>query len=190
MGYEVVYVELEAGRNKTLRLFIDQLDPTQGSIGVNDCVKVTRALDEPLEAASNIDPWLNTEYELEVSSPGVDRPLRREKDFIRFVGRETRLTTLRPLSSGELANEDYAKRNPKQKNFIGEIAGFEGGAILLKVSASMGSVKTQAQPKKGAKKQQTAAAAPIDLIRLPLSLVAKANLEPDFDLTADDSENT
>ncbi|RYZ66889.1 MAG: ribosome maturation factor RimP [Proteobacteria bacterium] len=192
MGYEVVHLELETGRQRILRLFIDWLDPAKGGIGVEDCVKVSRALDEPLEAASPdpvLNSWLKTEYEFEVSSPGIDRPLRKEKDFLRFIGRETRLSTLRPLSSDELKNETYASRNPKQKNFIGEIAGFEGGSILLKVFANMGSAKSLTQPKKGVKKPKVAAAPVADLIHLPLSLVAKANLEPDFDIIDDENDD-
>ena len=99
----------------------------------------------------------STPYELEVSSPGVDRPLRREQDYLRFAGRKIRLNTFRPLSAEELENAPYAAQNPRQKNFLGELLGLDSGKVRLK--SSIGGEE----------------------VRIPLPLVARANLDPDFE---------
>lgn len=188
LGYEIVLLEMQNHAPRTVRLFIDTLKLESGGIGIQDCAKVSKAVDEPIEHFSQNDEllsatekaWFQAGYELEVSSPGIDRPLRKPKDFIKFIGRETRLQTLRPLSEIELKNSEYFKRNPKQKNYFGEIAGFEEGGILLKVSASMGSLKTTAKPGAKISAKKKALTEKIDLIVIPLQWVAKANLEPDF----------
>lgn len=90
MGLELVRAQcpLEGGR-PVLRLFIDR-PPVDGAenvaadISLDDCAAVSRALDEALEADPGPQP---DDYTLEVSSPGLDRPLVREADFHRFQGR-------------------------------------------------------------------------------------------------------
>ena len=222
LGYEIVFLEAQAHRQKSIRLFIDFAPPADPSadshtpIGIEDCAKVARAVDQPLETygvqptateenpnpaivdMSKIDPtlkgWLATGFELEVSSPGIDRPLRRERDFSRFTGREVRLSTFRPLTADELRNADYASRNPKQKNFYGEMGGIglgaDAGTLLLKISPTMGSLKS-GKTGGGGKNGKTTKSAPtpvaVDLVRIPLSLISKANLEPRFDLVAEDA---
>jgi ribosome maturation factor RimP len=186
LGYELVHVELQNHRTKTLRLYIDQpaTDETAAtSVGIEDCVKVTKGLDEPLEKLTEIDKLFGGTYELEVSSPGVDRPLRKAKDFNRFTGRDVRIHTFRPLTADELANTDYQKRNPKQKNYLGILEGFDDGraSVKLAVLASMGAAKTIA--KKGAKKKKGAEEPKKDHILIPMTLIAKANIEPDFDVS-------
>jgi len=160
LGYEVVHVEAQTHREKILRLFIDWADnaDSEKTIGIEDCAKVSRTLDEPLEGLPEIEGiFKGATYELEVSSPGVDRPLRREQDYLRFSGRRIRLNTFRPLNAEELGNAAYAQQNPRQKNFMGELLGLELQSVVLK--SSIGDSK----------------------ILIPLSLVAKANLDPEFD---------
>jgi ribosome maturation factor RimP len=86
LGYELV--ECERGVRGLLRVFIDRLpgDPAGEFITVDDCEKVTRQLQYVLEVE-------NVPYErLEVSSPGLDRPLRKPADYQRFAGHEVEIT--------------------------------------------------------------------------------------------------
>lgn len=92
MGLELVRAQcpIEGGR-AVLRLFIDRppvdsdaKNGTAADISLDDCAAVSRALDEALEADSGPQP---DDYTLEVSSPGLDRPLVKETDFDRFQGR-------------------------------------------------------------------------------------------------------
>src|SRR5512138_3832653 len=89
MGYELV--DLQAGNGgRMLRLFIDK----PGGIGVEDCAAVSRQLSRVLEVEG-------VDYErLEVSSPGLDRPLRKESDFARFVGQKAQLRMRTPGEDG------------------------------------------------------------------------------------------
>jgi len=140
MGYEVVHVEILTHRKGTLRVFIDFADSgngTQKSVGIEDCVKVTRALDEFLDQSSEMEMIFRGAYELEVSSPGIDRPLRQRKDYERFAGRNVRLHTFRPLSSEEMGNAAYFEKNPKQKNFAGVLKGLKDDRVLLEVGAAL-----------------------------------------------------
>lgn len=193
LGYELVHLEMQTHQGKTLRVFIDRADSREiavetGPIGVEDCAKVSRALDEPLEAMPELDKAFGGAYELEISSPGVDRPLRKVRDFEKFSGRDARIHTFRPLTADELGNADYQKRNPKQKNFLGRLSGVvvsggagkttdENAAVRLTVLASMGATATKKGAKPGKKKEPERA----DEILLPMSLIAKANIEPDYD---------
>lgn len=179
LGYEVVHVEVQTHRQKTLRLFIDFAETPKADekgeipgIGIEDCVKVTKALDEPLDQVSEIEGIFRGAYELEVSSPGVDRPLRQKKDFERFVGRQIRLHTFRALSEDEIGNAEYFAHNSKQKNFIGELQGLSGERVKLALGQmdSAGSKKK----KKVTEKARTE-------ITIPFTLISKANLEPVFE---------
>lgn len=151
LGYEVVHVEVQTHRQKTLRLFIDFAHAAR-TVGIEDCVKVAKALDAPLEQNSEIDSIFHGPYELEVSSPGIERPLRQKKDYERFAGKSVRLHTFRALSPEETGNEAYSARNPKQKNFTGALKGLDGDRVLLAVETAE--------------------------IRIPLGLISKANLAP------------
>ncbi|MBQ1367954.1 MAG: ribosome maturation factor RimP [Firmicutes bacterium] len=79
-GYEIVDVDyVKEGPNWYLKVFADK----QGGFSINDCVALSHALEEKLEEN---DPIENA-YILEVSSPGLDRPLKKDKDFIRSIGK-------------------------------------------------------------------------------------------------------
>lgn len=184
MDYELVHVEFTTHQSKVVRVYIDRLSGTEG-IGIADCAKVSRALDEPLEKFSADHPTMASGYELEVSSPGVDRPLRKITDFEKFTGREARLHVFRPLTSEELSNSDYQARNPKQKNFVGMLKGVSGNQILLSISSSMGA--TLSKPLKGAKPGKNKSLnEKRDEVSIPLALVSKANLEPHFEILGDE----
>jgi len=99
LGYDLVDAEKSAGG--LLRVFIDHVPPSTESITVDDCEKVTRQLQHVLEVEG-------ASYErLEVSSPGLDRPLKKAADYARFVGEQVELTLKLPFKgrkkySGEL----------------------------------------------------------------------------------------
>jgi ribosome maturation factor RimP len=85
--YELVDVELAAqGRRTAVRVFVDSAK----GVGLDDCSRVTRLLGDHLDAAEDLGL---KSYVLEVSSPGVDRPLRRAEDFTRFSGETAAVTT-------------------------------------------------------------------------------------------------
>ncbi|HUE76414.1 MAG TPA: ribosome maturation factor RimP [Longimicrobiales bacterium] len=112
LGFELV--ELERAGSKTrpvLRVRVDRPDsePGQG-VSVADCARVSRALEEYLDARPGMQP----RYVLEVSSPGVERPLVRRRDFERFRGREVTLRGYAPLAG-------------RGRRLQGELLGLEDG---------------------------------------------------------------
>ncbi|MCG7756927.1 MAG: ribosome maturation factor RimP [Nitrosomonadaceae bacterium] len=106
MGYELVEVERLA-HNKLLRIFVDK----EGGINIDDCVAISNHLSR-LFAVENIDYG-----RLEVSSPGLDRPLRKEADFIRFKGETVKLKLRIPIQG--------------QRNFVGVLREINNGIIKL-----------------------------------------------------------
>ena len=107
LGYELV--DLEGSRSGLLRVFID----TPRGITVDDCARVSNHLTRAF-AVEGID------YErLEVSSPGLDRPLKRLEDFERFAGREVSVKLKLPREG--------------RRRFEGRVVGIEDGKILLEV---------------------------------------------------------
>ena len=189
LGYEIVTIELLTHKQKTLRLFIDFAETPKADakgevrgIGIEDCVKVARALDEPLDLIPEVEAIFQSTYELEVSSPGVDRPLRQAKDFERFKDRQVRVHTFRPLSAAEIGNAEYAAKNPKQKNFLGYLKGLDGERIALVLENSSGDANSK--NKKSKAKQKAKPHSPTGTeVFIPLVLVSKANLEPIFDFS-------
>lgn len=108
LGYELVDLERSA-RGKLLRVFIDKPD----GVSVDDCVTVSNHLSRLL-AVENVD------YDrLEISSPGLDRPLRKTADFIRFAGESVKLR-LRVALQG-------------QRNFVGILREVKDGILKLEV---------------------------------------------------------
>ena len=109
LGFELVELETAGNASRpVLRLRIDR-EPVAGDaegegVSIEDCARVSRALEQRLEASERFPAT----YVLEVSSPGVERPLVRTRDFDRFAGREVELRGKQPLAgrsrklSGEL----------------------------------------------------------------------------------------
>lgn len=93
-NFEIVDVEYvkEAGEYY-LRVYIDK----EGGISLNDCEEVSRALSEVLDVK---DP-IKDNYFLEVSSPGLDRPLKKDKDFVRYVGRDVEIKLYKPMNGSK-----------------------------------------------------------------------------------------
>lgn len=111
-GMEMVDVEFRFERGRwTLRVFIDK----KGGVTVDDCASVSRDLGDLVEAENII----GHPYVLEVSSPGLNRPLRKESDFIRSIGKLIRLEMSRPIN--------------RRKNFTGRLAHVKEGMVGLLV---------------------------------------------------------
>ena len=85
-GYRLVRLRVSGGQRKTIQIMAERPD---GHMGVEDCAKLSRALDDVLEAADPVDG----EYVLEVSSPGTERPLTKPQHFRRYLGRRARVRT-------------------------------------------------------------------------------------------------
>jgi ribosome maturation factor RimP len=108
-GYEMVRLRLMGGETRRLQIMAER--PSDGDMNVEDCARLSRAISAVLDAA---DP-ISGEYTLEVSSPGVDRPLTRLKDFETFEGHEVKIELDR-LAEG-------------RKRFRGQLAGVEGDQV-------------------------------------------------------------
>jgi ribosome maturation factor RimP len=108
-----------------LRVIIDRPDPgtpttpEEDSIGIEDCQRVSRDLSALLDVEEDDleEPALGETYTLEVSSPGLDRPLRHEADYRRFTGRLAKVVTSVPVDG--------------QSAFAGRLAGVDDGHLLL-----------------------------------------------------------
>jgi len=117
MELELVDIEYRReGAGWVLRLFIDRLD---SGVSLDDCVDVSRELGSHLEVE---DP-ISTSYRLEVSSPGLDRPLKKPSDFHRFKGRRVKLKTVEKM--------DPDRRGYERKTFVGTLLGMNDGAVSL-----------------------------------------------------------
>jgi ribosome maturation factor RimP len=113
-GYELVELEFSpASRRALLRVYIDRTDGE--AVTVDDCAAASRAMEQVLDVA---DP-IGREYELEVSSPGFDRPLRTPEHFARFVGSEARIEVQRPVEG--------------RKRFRGRLVSADAEAVVVEV---------------------------------------------------------
>jgi ribosome maturation factor RimP len=112
LGYALVRVRLSGLKRKRLQIMAERI--ADGGMGIDDCTRLSRGLSPVLEAH---DP-VKGEYDLEISSPGIDRPLVRLEDFARFVGHEAKV--------------ELALAIEGQRKFRGDIVGVEGGDVRLK----------------------------------------------------------
>src|SRR5712691_6820283 len=112
-GYRLVRLRVKGAARKTLQVMAERPD---GQMDVDDCAALSRALSEVLEAA---DP-ISDEYVLEVSSPGIDRPLTAESDFKRFAGHDARVELVHGIEG--------------RRRFKGRLMGIEGGDVLMDVA--------------------------------------------------------
>jgi len=124
LGYELVSVKL-SNRGRMLRIFIDKpaegpQDAVASGITVGDCARVSNQLARVLEVE-------DFDYDrLEVSSPGLDRPLKKEADFARFAGEQARLTLRVPVEG--------------RRNFTGVMRVVADGKLQLEIEGGMVSV--------------------------------------------------
>ena len=124
LGYELVDLEI-SNRGKLLRVFIDKLNPAdiKDSVNIDDCVLVSNQLGNVLTVEHEID------YDrLEVSSAGMDRVLKKEKDFVRFIGERAQIK-LRIGIKDESTNA--TEMTLPRKTFLGILKGIEGANVLM-----------------------------------------------------------
>jgi ribosome maturation factor RimP len=124
LGYELVDLEI-SNRGKLLRVFIDKLNPAdvKDSVNIDDCVLVSNQLGNVLTVDHEI------EYDrLEISSAGMDRVLKKEKDFVRFVGERAQIK-LRVGIKDESANA--VDTTLPRKTFLGILKGVEASNVLM-----------------------------------------------------------
>ena len=111
MGLEVVAVEYAAGQGgRVLRVYIDK----PSGVTVDDCSAFSREFSTILD----VEDMIPDRYTLEVSSPGLDRILKKEKDFVMFAGKTAKIRTKEPIEG--------------RKNFKGELLGVQGDGVALK----------------------------------------------------------
>ncbi len=110
-GYRLVRLRLMGGQRKTLQIMAERPD---GGMAVEDCARLSRSLSEFLDREDVIEG----EYVLEVSSPGIDRPLTRLADFARWSGHEARIELVAPDAAG-------------RKRFKGKLLGLDGSNIVI-----------------------------------------------------------
>jgi len=112
LGYELVGIEfLRQGKHGLLRVYID----TENGVTVDDCGKVSHQLSGVLD----VEDVIKGQYRLEVSSPGLDRPLFKLAHFERFAGHKARLTLATPIEG--------------QRKFKGVLQGVEDGKVIVNV---------------------------------------------------------
>lgn len=92
-GFDLVRVRLTGAAHKTLQIMAERPD---GSMNVDDCAQLSRAVSEMLDVE---DP-IAEDYDLEVSSPGIDRPLTRPKDFAQYAGHKAKIELVSPDAQG------------------------------------------------------------------------------------------
>ena len=112
VGVSVVEVEFKQGKNPALTIFIEK----EGGVDLDSCEKFHRAIDEPID---ELDPTFGLPYTLNVSSLGIDRPFKTEKDFLSHIGQRVEVKL-------------YASIRGK-KFYDGILVSYDGKVITLKV---------------------------------------------------------
>jgi ribosome maturation factor RimP len=118
MGYDLVRVRYIPTSRRTLQLMAERPD---GTMTVEDCAELSRAV----SAILDVEDPIRGEYNLEVSSPGIDRPLVRERDFEKYTGFEAKVEMATPIAG--------------QRRFRGVIDGLDQGQVVL--NAQQGQVQ-------------------------------------------------
>jgi ribosome maturation factor RimP len=113
MGYDIVRVEITGKEPLVLQIMVERQDEKQ--LDVEDCASVSRAI----SALMDVDDPIDDAYTLEVSSPGLDRPLVRPQDFDRFAGYEAKVEAERLIDG--------------RKNFKGRLIGLEENVVKISV---------------------------------------------------------
>ena len=116
MQFELVDVEyVKEGSTYYLRAYIDK----EGGITINDCEAVAREMNELLDR----EDFIPDSYTFEVSSPGLGRPLKKEKDFVRSMGKLVELRTYRPIE--------------KQKEFCGILNAYDDNSVTIEEDGTL-----------------------------------------------------
>ncbi|MBS2030256.1 MAG: ribosome maturation factor RimP [Deltaproteobacteria bacterium] len=116
-GLELVDIEWVNEGGWILRVFIDKPGAT---VGLEEC----QALSRVLETALDVEDFIPQHYTLEVSSPGVNRPLTKPQHFQKALGQQVKVKTFGPIG------------DPPRKNFSGTLVGFEAGAAQVEVEGA------------------------------------------------------
>jgi len=114
-GFRLVRLRLMGGKTKTLQIMAERPD---GTMNVEDCAVLSHALLDFIEAENPIEG----DYELEVSSPGIDRPLTRLMDFARYAGHEAKIELAAPLDG--------------RKRFRGKLLGLDGNDVVMETQGA------------------------------------------------------
>jgi ribosome maturation factor RimP len=163
LGYELVEIERSVGGLLRITIDMPRNPGAERFVNVEDCEKVTRQLQFALEVEG-------TEYKrLEVSSPGIDRPLRTEKDFERFAGEAIDITLKAPM--GDAAGGQFP---PNRKKFRGTLERAAGGGWQV-----VWSDEPAAKP--GQKVSRKRAPAPLQALGFTLDELKEARLAPVVD---------
>ena len=115
LGFELVRIRLMGGKTRVLQIMADRPD---GGIGVDECGDISTAV----SAVLDVEDPVEDNYILEVSSPGIDRPLTRLKDFEMWKGWEARIETTELIDG--------------RRRFKGDLAGVEGDEVLITIEES------------------------------------------------------
>lgn len=116
LGFELVDIDYLSKHGKwVLRLFVDQ----DGGVTIDDCVRISREVGDLIDVKDIIDH----EYVLEVSSPGLNRPLKKEKDFVWAIGKKIKVKTLVPKDG--------------RRNFTGYLKNFKGKTLYLETESGL-----------------------------------------------------
>ena len=120
-GYELVRVRMDgAGHGQTLQVMVERQD--RRAMTVDDCAEVSRLV----SALLDVEDPVPGRYRLEVSSPGIDRPLVRPEDYDRFAGFEAKIETVRPIDG--------------RRRFRGRVRGRAGDAVVIECAEGPASV--------------------------------------------------
>ncbi|MFH1874926.1 MAG: ribosome maturation factor RimP [Pseudomonadota bacterium] len=101
LDFELLDLEWVFEGAQILRIYIDKQD----GVSVADCVRVSHAIEDNLDA----EGLITSRYRLEVSSPGLDRPLKRQKDFEKFQGHQIKVKTIEPIDGRSNYKGDLVK---------------------------------------------------------------------------------
>jgi len=114
MGFELVNVEYLSSRGKwVLRLYIDK----EGGVTLDDCAQVSKEMGDLID----VKDIINHEYVLEVSSPGLDRPLKKEKDLRHAIGKKIKVKTVVPVGG--------------RRNYTGYLRNFQEGILYMELES-------------------------------------------------------
>ena len=151
LGYELLdleYLPRTREGGPVMRLFIDSSEGK--GISFDDCAAVDHGLD-PIFESPIFEEILPESFTLEVSSPGLDRPLKKPSDFVKHAGKKVEVKTYRPLTLEEMGNSKYFEHHQKQKNFAGVLHGYSGDSVELETDK--------------------------ERFKIPFALITKANLD-------------
>ena len=125
LGYELVEVTYQKQHDAMhLTIYIDSTK--EGGVSLDDTEIVANAIDQPLD---DLDPTAGAPFILNVSSPGLDRPLKTEKDYLKKVGTDIEVSLYQPLFGG--------------KKHVGTLVGYENGIISLRTEAGELQIETK-----------------------------------------------